>query len=49
MGWIRFNNNFSNIFNRIGRFIDLYEEGEFGGLLGYKIRMIVEYFRKIGK
>jgi hypothetical protein len=49
-GRIRFNYNFSNIFDEISRkLIGLYEEREFGGLLGFKIRIIVEYFHKIGK
>jgi hypothetical protein len=50
MGRIRFNNNFSIIFDRNGRrLIGLYEEGEFCGLLSFKIRMIVGYFHKVGK
>ena len=48
MDRIRFNKSFSNIFDRIERkLIDLYEEGQFGGLLG--LRIIIEYFHKIGK
>jgi hypothetical protein len=44
MGRIRFNKSFSNIFNRIGRrFIGLYEEGQFGALLGLRIKIVVVF------
>jgi hypothetical protein len=50
MGRIHFNKSFSNIFDRIGRrLIGLYEEGQFGALLGLRIKIIVEYFHRIGK
>lgn len=46
MDRIRFSSSFSKCFDRIGRrIIGLFEEGDFGDMLGFRMRMMVEYFR----
>ena len=50
MDKISFSSSFSNIIDSIGRrLIGLYEKGEFDGMLGFRMRMIIEYFHEIGK
>jgi len=48
MGRIRFSSRFSKNFDLIERrLIGLYEEGKHGGLLGFRIIMMVEYHHKL--